>query len=74
MNKKLIGLVSVIAVATLITTGCGKKIVSVNGTAVSLDGVKIKSNDYYDSIKESQISKLIDLKYPKSSLSTLNKF
>ena len=60
MNKKLIGLVSVIAVATLITTGCGKKIVSVNGTAVSLDGVKIKSNDYYDSIKESQISKLID--------------
>ena len=60
MNKKLIGLVSVIAVATLITTGCGKKVVSVNGTAVSLDGVKIKSNDYYDMIKESQISKLVD--------------
>lgn len=60
MNKKLIGLVSVIAIATLLTTGCGKKVVSVNGTAVSLDGVKIKSNDYYDMIKEESISKLVD--------------
>ncbi len=60
MNKKLIGLVSVLAIATLVVTGCGKKVVSVNGTAVSLKGVKIKSNDYYEMIKEDSISKLVD--------------
>lgn len=60
MNKKLIGLVSVLAIATLVVTGCGKKVVAVNGTAVSLKGIKIKSNDYYEMIKEDQISKLVD--------------
>ena len=43
MNKKIIALVSVLSITVLIVTGCGKKVVSVNGTAVSLDGVKIKS-------------------------------
>ena len=60
MNKKLICLISVLAITTLVVTGCGKKVVSVNGTAVSLDGIKIKSNDYYEMIKEESISKLID--------------
>ena len=60
MNKKIIALVSVLSITVLIVTGCGKKVVSVNGTAVSLDGVKIKSNEYYEIIKEDSISKLID--------------
>ena len=60
MNKKIMLFVSIIAITSFLITGCGKKIVSVGGTAVSLDGVKITSNDYYDSIKESQISKLVD--------------
>ena len=60
MNKKIITLVSVLAITTLAVTGCGKKVVSVNGTAVSLDGVKIKSNEYYEMIKEDSISKLIN--------------
>ena len=60
MNKKIIALVSVLAITTLVVTGCGKKVVSVNGTAVSLNGVKIKSNEYYEMIKEDSISKLVD--------------
>jgi len=60
MNKKLICLISVLAITIFVVTGCGKKVVSVNGTAVSLDGVKIKSNDYYEMIKEESISKLVD--------------
>ena len=56
MNKKLICLISVLAITTLAVTGCGKKVVSVNGTAVSLDGVKIKSNEYYEIIKDAPTS------------------
>lgn len=59
MNKKLLLLMSVLLISTLVVTGCGKE-VEVGGTAVSLKGVKIKANDYYESIKEDSISKLID--------------
>ena len=59
MNKKTILLVSVLAIISLTITGC-KKEVSVNGSAVTLKDIKIKSNDYYKMIKESNISKLVD--------------
>ena len=60
MNKKIILLVSILAIASLTITGCGKKVVAVNGTAVTLKGGKIKSNEYYELIKEQSISILID--------------
>ena len=75
MNKKIgIGLCSILALSTLVT-GCGKKAeLDDNKTAVSLDDIKITATDYYNEIKKSNISKLIDMidhqlfddKYPKT--------
>ncbi|MCI6108424.1 MAG: peptidylprolyl isomerase [Candidatus Faecimonas sp.] len=62
MNKKVgIGLCSLLAITT-ITTGCGKEAkLYDNTTAVSLKGAKITATDYYNEIKTSNISKLVDI-------------
>ncbi|MDD6756516.1 MAG: peptidylprolyl isomerase [bacterium] len=62
MNKKVgIGLCSLLAITT-ITTGCGKEAkLDDNTTAVSLKGAKITATDYYNEIKTSNISKLVDI-------------
>ena len=62
MNKKIgIGLCSLLAI-TAITTGCGKEAkLDDNKTAVSLKGVKITATDYYNELKKSHISKLVDM-------------
>ena len=62
MNKKIgIGLCSLLIVATIVT-GCGKKAeLDDNKTAVSLDKIKITATDYYNEIKKSNISKLVDM-------------
>lgn len=62
MKKKIgIGLCSLLAI-TFITTGCGKEAkLDDNKTAVSLKGIKITATDYYNEIKTSNISKLIDM-------------
>ena len=62
MNKKIgIGLCSLLAI-TAITTGCGKEAkLDDNKTAVSLKGAKITATDYYNEIKISNISKLVDM-------------
>lgn len=62
MKKKIgIGLCSLLAI-TLITTGCGKEAkLDDNKTAVSLKNIKITATDYYNEIKTSNISKLVDM-------------
>lgn len=62
MNKKIgIGLCSLLAVTTIVT-GCGNKAeLDNNKTAVSLKGAKITATDYYNEIKKSNISKLVDM-------------
>ena len=76
MNKKIgIGLCSILAL-TAITTGCGKeaKLDNSEQNAVTLKGIEITATDYYNEIKESNISRLVDMidhelfdeKYPKT--------
>lgn len=62
MNKKIgIGLCSLLAVTTIVT-GCGNKAeLDNNKTAVSLKEAKITATDYYNEIKKSNISKLVDM-------------
>lgn len=60
MKKKNIILVLATVALVSIVTGCGKsaKVNEVN--AVTLKGIKITANSYYDSIKTKEISGLID--------------
>ena len=61
--KKKIG-ISLCLISALILTvaGCGKKAeLDDNKTAVSLKGIKITATDYYNEIKTSNISKLVDM-------------
>lgn len=62
-NKKLYAVLSTFLVISLITTGCGKKAELKNGAevAVSTKGNKITATEYYDTIKEKNISELIDM-------------
>ena len=63
MNKKIgIGLCSILAL-TAITTGCGKeaKLDNSEKNAVTLKGIEITATDYYNEIKESNISRLINM-------------
>ena len=74
-NKLLICLSAILSIS-LITTGCGKDIEVKNGSkvAVSTKGNKITATEYYEEIKEENITKLIDMidkgllnkKYPKT--------
>lgn len=62
MKKKIgISLCSLLAITTIVT-GCGKEAkLDNNKTAVSLDDIKITATDYYNEIKKSNISKLVDM-------------
>lgn len=62
-NNKVIKVLLLIISLALITTGCGKKANLKNGnsTAVSVKEGKISATDYYNEIKETNISKLVDM-------------
>ena len=62
-NKKLVACLSSLLVISLLTTGCGKEIEVKNGSkvAVSVKGNKITATEYYEKIKESNITELIDM-------------
>jgi len=74
-NKKIILSLAIILVATIICTGCGNVEVK-NGSkvAVSTKQEKITATEYYEDIKQDNISKLIDMidqdilnkKYPET--------
>lgn len=62
MKKKLGISLCILSVLILTVTGCGKKAeLNDNKTAVSLKGIKITATDYYNEIKTSNISKLVDM-------------
>lgn len=61
MKKNKILMLLILSVSIISLTSCGKKSKTSQGTAVKYKGGKISANTYYDEIKESQISKLIDL-------------
>ena len=62
-NKKLFIVLSTLAVASLIVTGCGKKAELKDGAevAVSVKGAKITATEYYEKIKQDNITTLIDM-------------
>ena len=62
-NKKMVACLSSLLVISLLTTGCGKEIEVKNGSkvAVSVKGNKITATEYYQKIKESNITELIDM-------------
>lgn len=62
-NKKIIlGLCSLLAIS-LFATGCKQEIEVKDGSkvAVKLDGVKITATEYYEKIKETNVSILVDM-------------
>jgi foldase protein PrsA len=61
-SKIIMGL-SALLVVSLIATGCGKEIPVKNGSkvAVSVKGDKFTATEYYEKIKENNISLLIDM-------------
>lgn len=62
-NKKVITCLSTLLVISLIATGCGKEIEVKNGSkvAVSVTGDKFTATEYYEKIKENNITELIDM-------------
>ena len=62
-NKKLFIGLSTLAVISLIVTGCGKKAELKDGAeiAVSVKGAKFTATEYYEEIKEKNITELIDM-------------
>ncbi len=63
MKKKIFLCLSTLIVISLITSGCGKKAELKDGAevAISVKGEKITATDYYEDIKEDNISHLIDM-------------
>ena len=62
MNKNAKKGLCTLAVVTLLLTGCGKEAkLDDDKTAVKLDGIKITATDYYNEIKETNISKLVEM-------------
>ncbi len=61
-KKYLLG-ISALLVLSLITTGCGKEIEVKNGSkvAISIKGDKFTATEYYNKIKEDNISTLIEM-------------
>jgi len=61
-NKIIICLTSLLALSLLVT-GCGKKVEVKNGSkvTVSADNTKITATEYYNEIKKTNISRLIDM-------------
>ena len=61
-NKKLTLCLSSLLVISLMLTGCGKaKVKNGEEVAVSIKGTKITATNYYEAIKEKEISELIDM-------------
>ena len=62
-RKRIVSCLSALAVISLLATGCGKEIEVKNGSkvAVSMKGNKYTATEYYEKIKEDNISKLIDM-------------
>ena len=62
-KNNIVKITSAILVVMLLATGCGKKIEVKNGSkvAVSVKGEKFTATEYYEKIKEDNISKLIDM-------------
>ena len=63
MKRKKIIYIGLIVMISIITTGCGKEIEVKNGSkvAVSVTEEKFSATEYYNKIKEDNISKLIDM-------------
>lgn len=62
MNKKIGISICILSILTLTVTGCGKTAkLDDETTAVALDGIKISATDYYNEIKQSNISRLVDM-------------
>ena len=61
-NKIIMG-ISALLVVTLIATGCGKQIPVKNGSkvAVSIKGDKFTATEYYQEIKKTNISRLVEM-------------
>ncbi len=62
-NKKLFLALAALLVVASLTTGCGQKAELKDGSqvAVKLDGVKITADEYYNEIKASNVSTLVDM-------------
>lgn len=62
-NKKSFLYLGILLIIIFATTGCGKKVDPKNGSkvAVSVKGAKITATDYYNEIKKSNISRLVDM-------------
>ena len=62
MNKKIGISICILSILTLTVTGCGKTAkLDDETTAVALDGIKISATEYYNEIKQSNISRLVDM-------------
>lgn len=62
-TKKILILASVFVALATLTTGCKKEIEVKDGSkvAVSVKGKKVTATEFYDSIKENNISELVDM-------------
>ena len=62
-NKKMYAVILLVVALTLTVTGCGKKakLKNADEIAVSTKGGNITAKDYYDDIKEKNITELIDM-------------
>lgn len=62
-NKKIFIILSLVLVISLVTTGCGKEIEIKNGSkvAVSVKEGKISATEYYEKIKEDNISTVVEM-------------
>ena len=62
-KKKIITALSVLLIVSIIATGCGKDIEVKNGSkvAVKIKGNKYTATEYYERIKEDNISILVDM-------------
>lgn len=62
-KNKIVICLSSLLVISLLTTGCGKEVEVKNGSkvAVSVKGYKVTATEYYEKIKENNITELIDM-------------
>lgn len=62
-KKNIISKISSILIVSLMLTGCGKEVEIKNGSkvTVSLNKTKITATEYYNEIKEDNISKIVDM-------------
>ena len=63
MKRKILKSFIFVTALTLVLTGCGKKaeLKGGNKTAVKINSTEISATDYYEEIKETNISKLVDM-------------